>query len=115
MGLFAAEKALPPFLSTILGPALRWPYLRWAGRTTASVLGEITNNPDLIAVLTAQWGDYGLPPEQSSFGIHAIVAKHYSDGGRHPTAEPAPSSLPWDQLSKIAGEPSSLMPRSTRS
>jgi len=35
-------------------------------------------------VLTAQWGDYGLPPAQSSFAIHATVAEHYFGGASYP-------------------------------
>jgi hypothetical protein len=35
-------------------------------------------------VLTGQWGDYGLPPAESSFGIHAIVTHHYFEGGFYP-------------------------------
>ena len=45
---------------------------------------HFTRNPELIAVLTAQWGDYGLPPAQSSFGIHAIIASHYFNGASYP-------------------------------
>ena len=84
MGLFFAEKALPTFLQSTLGRALRYPYLRYARRTTADFLRELTNDQYLAAVLTAQWGDYGLPPGQSSFGIHAIIAKHYLNGGSYP-------------------------------
>jgi all-trans-retinol 13,14-reductase len=63
---------------------MRAGFLRWASRTTAEVLREITTNPELTGVLTAQWGDYGLPPGESSFGIHAIVARHYFGGGNYP-------------------------------
>jgi all-trans-retinol 13,14-reductase len=44
----------------------------------------MTRNPELIAVLAGQWGDYGLPPARSSFGIHAIIAKHYFEGASYP-------------------------------
>jgi all-trans-retinol 13,14-reductase len=84
MRLFFAEKALPPFLQSVLGAALRYPYLRYARWTTAHFLRELTNDPYLVGVLTAQWGDYGLPPGQSSFGIHAIIARHYFDGDSYP-------------------------------
>jgi len=82
--LYFAERALPPLLAAPLGPLLRFPFLRHARRTTADVLGELTQNRELMGVLTAQWGDYGLPPAQSSFGMHAIVAQHYFDGGSYP-------------------------------
>ena len=36
------------------------------------------------AVLSAQFGDYGMPPSKSSFVIHAAVALHYMNGGFYP-------------------------------
>lgn len=81
---FFAEKGLPGFLAAPLGGLLRAPYLRWARRTTLDVLRGITSNPELIGVLTAQWGDYGLPPAQSSFAAHAAIAQHYFEGGSYP-------------------------------
>ena len=53
-------------------------------RTTRSVMSDIVSDPRLAAVLTGQWGDYGLPPGQSSFGMHAIVAQHYLGGASFP-------------------------------
>ena len=80
-----AERALPRGVSRVVGPALRAPYLhRYARRTTAEVLGELTRDPELVAVLTAQCGDYGLTPSQSSFAIHAAVAGHYLGGAYFP-------------------------------
>ena len=38
----------------------------------------------MIKVLTAQYGDYGLPPRQSSFAMHASVVKHYFEGAAFP-------------------------------
>ena len=35
-------------------------------------------------MLTAQWGDYGLPPAKSSFAIHATIAEHYFGGASYP-------------------------------
>jgi len=48
------------------------------------VLQGLTKNQELIGLLTGQWGNYGLPPAQSSFGIHAIVAGHYLNGASYP-------------------------------
>ncbi len=81
---FFAEKAIPAFAARIAGRMLRSGFLKHASRTTADVLAELTDNPELIAVLTGQWGDYGLPPSQSSFGIHALIAAHYLDGASYP-------------------------------
>src|SRR5579871_1006625 len=83
-GMYFAEKAVPSVMARLAGGLMRGAYLRWANQTTAQVLSEITNNQELIGVLTAQWGDYGLPPGQSSFGIHAMIARHYFEGADYP-------------------------------
>jgi all-trans-retinol 13,14-reductase len=84
MTLYFAEKALPPALGAVAGPLMRAPFLRWGGRTTLEVLRGITNNQQLIGVLAGQWGDYGLPPAQSSFAAHAAIAEHYFNGAAYP-------------------------------
>lgn len=83
-GLYHAEKVVPAGVSAVMGGLLRAPYLRRAGRTTLDVLSEITRNRELIGTLTAQWGDYGVPPAQSSFAIHATIAEHYFEGASYP-------------------------------
>lgn len=81
---YYVEKALPPFLSKIFGPWLRRGMLRYSDKTTLEVLRGITDNEQLIGVLTAQYGDYGVMPSESSFYMHALVANHYMDGGAYP-------------------------------
>ena len=81
---FYMNKALPKFASIILGGYMRKKYLKFSDRTTYNVLSELTNNQILIKVLCGQYGDYGLPPKQSSFAMHASVAKHYMQGGSVP-------------------------------
>lgn len=51
---------------------------------TREVLEGLTQDQELIAVLTGQWGDYGLPPAQAAFIMHAAVTKHYFAGGNYP-------------------------------
>ncbi len=82
--LFMAEKGVPAPVAWLFGGMMRSPFLRAARRTTAEVLGEITQNRELIGLLTAQWGNFGLPPGQSSFGVHSIIAGHYLEGGFYP-------------------------------
>lgn len=82
--LYYVDRALPRAVSRVAGPLLRHSYLRYATRTTRDVLGELTSNEELIAVLTGQFGDYGLPPSRSSFAIHASVAAHYLGGAWYP-------------------------------
>ncbi len=38
----------------------------------------------LKALLTSQWGDYGLTPSQSCFGIHSTIVSHYLNGAWYP-------------------------------
>ncbi|HEX5229674.1 MAG TPA: NAD(P)/FAD-dependent oxidoreductase [Bryobacteraceae bacterium] len=83
-GLYFAEKAVPRPIARLAGSWMRAPFLRWASQSTLDVLHRFTQNEQLIGLLTAQWGDYGLPPAQSSFGMHAIVASHYFNGASYP-------------------------------
>lgn len=83
-GAFFAERALPPWLGGLARPFLGRAFRRNAARTTAAVLEELGASRELQGVLTAQYGDYGLSPRESSFAIHAVVAKHYLDGGNYP-------------------------------
>jgi len=64
---------------------MRRPFLRHAQRTTRAVLQELTTNQELIAVLTAQWGDYGLrQPNRASASTHRHAALLW--GGYYPVA-----------------------------
>ena len=82
--LVSAERSMPdPFRS-----AHRWwnkkKIERWCGRTTSEVINEYISDPKLAAVLSAQWGTYGGAPEESSFGIHATIIRHYLEGAGYP-------------------------------
>ncbi len=81
---YFAEKVLPGALAPVLGPLLRTPFLRWARRTTGEVLADLTDDRELAAVLTGQFGDYGLPPGRGSFAIQAILTDHYLEGAGYP-------------------------------
>jgi all-trans-retinol 13,14-reductase len=81
---FFAEKAMPALVSKVAGGFMRKGFMAYAGRSTLDVLSSITSNKKLIAVLTGQYGDYGLPPSQSSFAMHASVVRHYFNGGAYP-------------------------------
>ncbi len=81
---YYAEKVLPPVVSKIFGNFLRRKVLRFSDQTTLEVLKKITNNIELIGVLTAQYGDYGLQPKESSFYMHAVLANHYMEGAGYP-------------------------------
>src|SRR5512139_2983331 len=84
MRTFTLDRTLPPWAAAVAGPLLRSRLPRSFSRTTWEVLSELTGDAELIAVLTGQWGDLGLPPKRSSFVIQALIAKHYLHGGYYP-------------------------------
>jgi len=84
MGPVSLSRVLPPSLARILSPWLRRGMPEYLFHSTGEVLRGLTRDPDLIAVLTGQWGDYGLPPGRSAFLMQALVARHYLHGGYYP-------------------------------
>lgn len=76
-------KILPQWLDSLARLINPKPYRLWS-RTTSEVLSELTQNEKLKSILCAQWGYYGATPSQSSFGIHAMVVRHYWNGGYYP-------------------------------
>jgi all-trans-retinol 13,14-reductase len=84
LGGYFAEKSVPPPIAALLGGWMRRRCLTMACRTTRETLEELTSNQELIAVLTGQFLDYGLPPSRSSFAIHAAIVQHYLDGAWYP-------------------------------
>jgi all-trans-retinol 13,14-reductase len=81
---FFFEKALPPTLARLVGGYLRGPAEPFARATVGDVLTQLTPDARLRGVLAAQWGDYGLPPGQASFFMHALLVGHYMSGGAYP-------------------------------
>lgn len=51
---------------------------------TRQYLEERFRDPQLRAVVTSQWADYGMPPSQSAFATHAVIATHYLHGAWYP-------------------------------
>ncbi|MDH7444447.1 phytoene desaturase family protein [Aquimarina sp. 2201CG14-23] len=82
--MYFAQKAFPGLLSITLGPIFRRMQRSLSERTTYEVLSSITDNQELIAVLCAQCGNYGLSPKESSFASHCIVINHFMEGGHYP-------------------------------
>ena len=85
----AATNSLPAhlgqrYLPTGLQPLAQKLGSNYFSRTTKSVMADFIQDPKLASVLCGQWGDYGLPPAQSSFAMHAVVAQHYLGGGNFP-------------------------------
>jgi all-trans-retinol 13,14-reductase len=83
-GAYFASKALPRLIERLVGGVMRAPFLRYSDRTTSEALRDMGCSLELAGALTGQWGDYGLPPGQSSFAVHAIIAHHYLEGAAYP-------------------------------
>ncbi len=77
-------RAIPSAVAPVVTPFMGRTFRKFAGKSVLEVLRALGCDAKLIGVLTAQWGDYGLPPAQASFAMHAMVAKHYMAGGAYP-------------------------------
>jgi all-trans-retinol 13,14-reductase len=56
----------------------------YALMTTEAYLKQRFENEKLRALVSSQWGDFGLPPSQSAFCIHAILVNHFFNGAAYP-------------------------------
>jgi phytoene dehydrogenase-like protein len=84
MPVFTLDKILPNALSGFAQWWQRKKLPKEMHQTTGEVLSSITQNKKLQAILTTQWGDCGLTPNDSSFIIHSLIARHYLNGGYYP-------------------------------
>lgn len=82
--LLTLRKILPGRLQGLVASYQKRKTPSFFNATTREVLESLTSNQKLIAVLTGQWGDNGLPPAESSFIIHSMIAQHYMHGGYYP-------------------------------
>lgn len=69
-----------PLIGQIQGLFAR-SYVHW---TVKDYLDRHFKNPALKAILTARWGDVGLPPGLCAFPIFATVMNHFIGGGYYP-------------------------------
>lgn len=80
---FFMTKEMP----SLIGNFIEWlnPRGRHLARLTMNeYCEELGFSNELKAILLAQWGDYGLPPEKASAVIHMLIATHYLEGGYYP-------------------------------
>jgi all-trans-retinol 13,14-reductase len=100
---FYMDKALHPLVSKFFGSKMRNPFYKFSNKTTYEVLSSLTKNKELIKVLSGQYGDYGLPPKESSFVMHAAVARHYFAGGSFPVGGSSVIANTIDKVIEKAG------------
>jgi all-trans-retinol 13,14-reductase len=79
-----SRRAVPRWINNLFGKIIARKSAPYYSKSTREVLETITSNKELIAVLTGQFGDYGLPPGESSFIMHAMLVHHYFQGGSYP-------------------------------
>ena len=80
-----AERAMPGLLAKIYGLWYGDEIRKWWGRSSAEVLEERIDDPKLRAVLLAQKDNYGgVPARDMSFGLQAMVMRHYFGGAYYP-------------------------------
>jgi phytoene dehydrogenase-like protein len=105
MQLFTVERMLPKPIAKLSKLVRNRVQPSYFNQTTRQVLEQLTSNQTLIAYLTGQWGDNGMMPAESSFLIHALIAKHYIYGGYYPiggASQMAETIIP--QIQKTGGE-----------
>jgi all-trans-retinol 13,14-reductase len=105
MGAFGFTRVMKPWQRFLAKPIIKLRTPKLLYRNTYDVLSELTDNQDLIATLCGQWGDMGLPPKQSAFMAHAMIARHYLYGGFYPVGGSwhiAESIIP--KIQKTGGE-----------
>jgi phytoene dehydrogenase-like protein len=83
LGRQQMSQLLPHWLK-YFGALLVLPGRRMATSLTGDYLTRHFKNERLKAILTSQWGNYGLPPGKSAFAIHAVIVRHYMDGAYYP-------------------------------
>lgn len=77
------QQMAPAPLAFLIAQARRFGAAR-ATQTTDAYLERHFRSRELKALLATQWGDYGLPPKQSAFALHALVVGSYLNGGWFP-------------------------------
>jgi all-trans-retinol 13,14-reductase len=105
LSMFGMGRVMKPWLRAVASPYLKWKMPTHLYEKTYDVLSRLTDDQDLIATICGQWGDMGLPPKQSAFLMHAMIARHYLYGGFYPVGGSwriADSIIP--KIQKAGGE-----------
>jgi all-trans-retinol 13,14-reductase len=81
---FFFAQAMSPRFARLYNRMRSWFVPKECLMSVREVLESLTQDQELIGVLTGQWGDYGMVPAEATFIMHAAVAKHYFGGGSYP-------------------------------
>lgn len=91
VGRWGTRLVMSNLVPRAVGRLLLGPGRRLALQTTGDYLDAHFTDERLKALLASQWGDYGLPPSQSAFVVHATIVGHYLRGACYPRVAPASS------------------------
>ncbi|XP_069134346.1 all-trans-retinol 13,14-reductase-like [Argopecten irradians] len=91
---FFVLKFIPKWLASFLSSIgvmnlLFRPWAKYTAQSTKDVLDSLTNNPELKAVLAYSYGDYGVAPSKSPFGIQSALINHYMGGAYYVRGGPS--------------------------
>lgn len=81
--LHLSQAMVPTWIAPVLRAATKATG-RTAMGTTQEYLDRHFRSPELKALLTSSWGDYGLVPQKSAFAVHAHIVEHFFGGNWFP-------------------------------
>ncbi|MGC8536286.1 MAG: FAD-dependent oxidoreductase [Rhizomicrobium sp.] len=96
------QQMMPAPLNLVLALYRRFGLTR-ATQTVQAYLDGHFQAPELKALLATQWGDYGLPPKEGAFAIHALVVGSYFRGGWFPRGGAGRIARTFEQGIEAAG------------
>jgi phytoene dehydrogenase-like protein len=74
-----------------------------ARMTTRQWLDAHLKDERLKGILGSRWGDYGPPPKESSFFMHAVIVRHYFEGATYPVGGAGNIAKAAQQVIEAAG------------
>ena len=74
LSLFSFTPGFPQSVGDWLRSAMGRAHVALSNETVADVLGRLTSNEELRGLFAYHWGNYGLPPSEASWAIHAMVS-----------------------------------------
>lgn len=93
-------------MPTWLATPLRWlsdPRLKKEASLTLKQALHGLQNPDVASLLCSRGGNYGLPPRETPFMVHALVIGSYRGGAWYPVGGPARIAQLLAQTIEAAG------------
>jgi len=72
---------------------------KWSSITVQEGLDKLTDNKDLQAVLSYNWGDYGVEPARAPFVMQLLCASTFLNGGFYPHG--GPQQIPCKVIQQI--------------